>query len=195
MTPRSPLPVALFTIAYLACASFFAVTRHNGEFILYIAVVLLLGCIVLLLHRRVHLPQSALWALSVWGLFHMLGGFVPVPAALTDNGSGVLYSLWLIPSTLKYDQALHAYGFAVATWICWLCVRAVPGIRPTTGILALCALASMGLGALNEIIEFFAVLTLPGTNVGGYENTGWDLVSNFTGAVIAATIIRFRSHA
>jgi putative membrane protein len=43
----------------------------------------------------------------------------------------------------------------------------------------------MGLGALNEMIEFSAVLMVPGTNVGGYYNTALDLVSNSIGAVIA----------
>lgn len=51
----------------------------------------------------------------------------------------------------------------------------------------------MGFGAANEIVEFIAVLTIPNTNVGGYENTGWDLVSNFAGSVIAATIIRWQA--
>jgi hypothetical protein len=48
----------------------------------------------------------------------------------------------------------------------------------------------MGFGALNEVIEFIAVLTLPNTNVGGYENTGWDLVANLVGTIIAALVIR-----
>ena len=43
----------------------------------------------------------------------------------------------------------------------------------------------MGFGALNEMIEFSAVLMVPGTNVGGYYNTALDLVSNSIGAVIA----------
>ena len=34
-----------------------------------------------------------------------------------------------------------------------------------------------------------AVLTIPNTNVGGYENTGWDLVFNALGAVVAAVAI------
>lgn len=34
------------------------------------------------------------------------------------------------------------------------------------------------------------MLTIPNTNVGGYENTGWDLVSNLAGCAIAAVVIR-----
>ena len=34
-----------------------------------------------------------------------------------------------------------------------------------------------------------ATLLIPETNVGGYRNTGWDLVSNLIGATTAATWI------
>jgi hypothetical protein len=59
-------------------------------------------------------------------------------------------------------------------------------------LLIICGAAGMGFGALNEIVEFVATLTIPETNVGGYENTGWDLVFNFFGCVIAAIVIRVR---
>ena len=62
-------------------------------------------------------------------------------------------------------------------------------VRPSPGMLVLCAAAGMGFGALNEVIEFVATLTVPKTNVGGYENTGWDLVSNMIGSVLAAVLI------
>jgi hypothetical protein len=47
----------------------------------------------------------------------------------------------------------------------------------------------MGLGATNEVIEFIAT-RLMDTNVGGYENTGWDLVANAVGAGLAVVLIR-----
>ena len=187
----SLVPVAVFTAAYLAVATPFAVANRNTEFLFYIGVVILLALVVVLIHRKVNLSQAALMLLSAWGLLHMLGGLMRVPPELTDNGSGVLYSLWLIPGYLKYDNVVHAYGFGVAAWVCWECVRTIPGIKPTTGVLALCWLAGMGLGSLNEIVEFAAVLMIPGTNVGGYENTGWDLVANMVGATVAVKIARF----
>ena len=48
----------------------------------------------------------------------------------------------------------------------------------------------MGFGALNEVVEFAATLSVPETNVGGYVNTGWDLVSNLVGCITAAILIR-----
>ena len=53
----------------------------------------------------------------------------------------------------------------------------------------------MGFGGLNEVIEFFLTLTLPETNIGGYINTGWDLVSNLVGATIACGLIAWRHQA
>lgn len=68
-------------------------------------------------------------------------------------------------------------------------------LRPTPGLMPLCAAGGMGFGALNEVIEFFATLALPETNVGGYINTGWDLVANTVGAAIASLMIYFRQPA
>lgn len=187
---RTIRPVAYFTGFYLLVATPFALRQQNTEFLFYIAVVIGLALLVLLLHRRVRLSAGVLWALSVWGLLHMLGGLVRLPPSWpTENNSGVLYSLWLIPGYLKYDNPVHAFGFAVSTQVCWECLRTWPGIQPTLGIVALCALAGMGLGALNEVIEFAATLMLPGTNVGGYVNTGWDLVANLLGASVTAAAI------
>jgi hypothetical protein len=99
----------------------------------------------------------------------MAGGLCPLPAGWPYNGDqAVLYSLWLdYLRTLKYDQIVHAYGFGVTTWLCWHILRNAlrqpdgGALRPTFGMLVLCAAAGMGFGALNEVIEFIAVLTIP----------------------------------
>jgi hypothetical protein len=44
----------------------------------------------------------------------------------------------------------------------------------------------MGLGAINEIIEFVATVVVPETGVGGYVNNALDLCWNGVGATIAA---------
>ncbi|MBW3542003.1 MAG: hypothetical protein KY476_17170, partial [Planctomycetes bacterium] len=92
---------------------------------------------------------------------------------------------------------VHAWGFGVTTFVCWQSLRSAlryrsntGTIEPTGGLVVLCAAAAVGFGALNEIIEFAATLLLPETNVGGYLNTGWDLVANLTGATVAAVLIR-----
>lgn len=205
MAPSPPvklLPVFLFNGLYIAAAVALSLARGNTEFIFYIVVMLVLIAVMSVVHRRVRLTTPLLWAFSLWGLMHMAGGLCPLPAGWPYNGDhAVLYSLWLIPERLKYDQIVHAYGFGVTTWLCWHILRtslrsATGGpVRPTFGMLALCAAAGMGFGALNEVVEFIAVLTIPNTNVGGYENTGWDLVANLVGTIIAAVIIRLGTRA
>lgn len=183
---RRELPILVFTAIYIAAAIPAALRTGSGEFVFYIAVLFVLAALVWTVHRKVQLTLLTLWGFSVWGLAHMAGGLWTVSEA-----TGVLYNLWLIPGRLKYDQVVHAYGFGLSTWLCWQALANSVGIeRPTFGLVTLCALAGMGLGAANEIVEFIAVLTIPETNVGGYENTGWDLVANAVGAAAAAVLIR-----
>lgn len=195
--PAKLLPVFLFNGAYIAIAAALSVSRKNGEFIFYIVVMLVLIAVMSLVHSRVKLTTGLLWAFSMWGLAHMAGGLTPLPAGWPYNGDqAVLYSWWLIPQRLKYDQIVHAYGFGITTWLCWHILRNAlrqpdgGAVRPTFGMLTLCAAAGMGFGALNEVLEFIAVLTIPNTNVGGYENTAWDMVSNLVGSTAAAVVIR-----
>ena len=124
-------------------------------------------------HWQVRLHVGALWGPSLWGLAHMAGGMMPVPSSWPIKGeTHVLYNWWLEPGILKYDQLVHAYGFGLVTWICWQSLRgafAKRGItaRPSFGSLTLCAAGGMGFGAANEVVEFIAAITLPGTNLGG----------------------------
>jgi uncharacterized membrane protein YjdF len=189
-------PLIAFTLAYMSAAVYGVIATGNREFVFYLIIMLVLIGLVWSIHRRIQLTMGMLWALSIWGLLHMAGGLVKVPLSWPyEPPNAVLYSLWLIPHYLKYDQLVHAFGFGVTTWICWHGWRAIAGstLRPTFGVLTLCVAAGMGFGAANEIIEFIAVLSIPNTNVGGYVNTGWDLISNATGAIIAAILIRLRS--
>jgi hypothetical protein len=190
---------ALFAGGYMAISAVAAIVGGNREFVFYIVVMCVLAAAVLAVHRRVLLSSGVLWCLSLWGLMHMAGGLMPVPESWPINGDQrVLYSLWLVPEYLKYDHITHAFGFGVTTWLCWQGLRRILSVtagvpietvRPTLGSLVLCAAAGMGFGALNEVVEFTAVLLMPSTNVGGYLNTGWDLVSNLAGCVVAAVVI------
>jgi hypothetical protein len=186
--------VVAFTIAYLVPFALECLRGGNREFVLYLGVMLVLAGLVAVLHARIGLHVGTLWGLSGWGLAHLAGGLVRIPESWPHDDTPVLYDLWLVPDRLRYDQAVHALGFGIATWLCWQGLRAaVRGqggvLRPTAGPLTVCALAGMGLGSLNEIVEFAATLLIPDTNVGGYVNTGWDLVCNAAGAAAAAAAI------
>lgn len=194
MTRIAPTPaekaVGLFTLAYVLGFTVWFLSIGNYEFIVYIVTMALLIGLVAFSLRKAEYPPAMLWALTLWGAAHMAGGGVPV------DGS-VLYNLRLLPLVetgevfiLKYDQLVHAYGFGVTAWLLWhLLTRHFPETRGTWTARVYPALAAMGLGAVNEIIEFSAVLMVPDTNVGGYVNTALDLCFNGAGAVIAMVLV------
>jgi hypothetical protein len=192
---REHTVLSIFSAIYILAFAALAVGKGNAEFVMYTVVVVLAAALMVFLDAKVtRIPGWILWCLSAWGLAHMLGGNLPLTRS--DGERIVLYSLWLIPFNategyLKYDQVIHTFGFFTSTCVC--AVLLAPMLREdnraSAGAFALCALAGMGLGALNEVVEFAAVLTLPDTNVGGYINTGWDLVSNAIGATAGAVLM------
>ena len=183
---RAEAAVGLFTLAYVLAFTIYFLSIGNYEFIVYVLTMAVLIALVGLSLRKAEYPPAILWALSLWGLAHMAGGGVQVAGS-------VLYNLRLVPLVetdqvyiLKYDQLVHAYGFAVSALLLrHLLLRHFPDTQGTTTAYVYPALAAMGLGAVNEMIEFSAVLMVPDTNVGGYYNTALDLVFNALGATLA----------
>ncbi|WBL34441.1 DUF2238 domain-containing protein [Sinirhodobacter sp. HNIBRBA609] len=184
--------VAIFVALYSIGFSAWFLMIGNAEFIVYIITMAILIGLIGSSLRKAEYPPAILWALAIWGLLHMAGGGVPV-------GDKVLYAVQLIPiisddqgemTILKYDQVVHAFGFGVTAWLLWhLVVRHFPDVRGTWTAYTYPALAAMGLGAVNEIIEFTAVVIVKDTGVGGYFNTALDLVFNAVGAIIAMIIV------
>lgn len=188
------------TLLYVLPALALSRQRGNSEFVMYAAVLLLLLAAVAAVHRRVGFHPAAIWGLWLWGLLHMCGGLVAIPESWPVNAGEphVLYNWWIAPGWLKYDQLVHACGFGLTTWLCWQGLRRAllhrgADPRPTFGLLVLSAASGMGFGALNEVIEFLATVFVPDTNVGGYANTGWDLVFNMLGSVVSAGLIAWTS--
>jgi hypothetical protein len=86
---------------------------------------------------------------------------------------------------------VHFYGFGITAWVLWhLLQRNFPVLHGTTSLLVFPVLSAIGLGAVNEIIEFIAVVVFPNTNVGGYVNTALDLVFNAAAAITAMVLVR-----
>ena len=187
---RSEWAVLAFTLAYVAGFGTLFLSTGNREFLWYIVTLLVLLTLVGVGQRKASFPTAILWALTLWGLVHMAGGGVPV-------GDSVLYAHVVLPLFtsgdivfLRYDQIVHFYGFGVTAWLLWhLLRRHFPIMDQTRSIYVFAALGSMGLGAVNEMIEFAAVVMFPQTNVGGYVNTALDLLFNAAGAVFAMIIL------
>ena len=182
--------ILAFTSLYLVAFTAMFIRNFNIEFIAYVAVIIFIFALLYGTLDKTRIPASILAGLSLWGLMHMLGGSLPTADGVLYNwrmlpvfeGSGELY-------ILKFDQFVHAYLFAVVALLFLHLLRNYFGNRHSQiliGFIAVCA--SMGVGAINEIIEYIAVLTIPDNNVGGYHNTALDIVFNFTGALLAVLI-------
>jgi hypothetical protein len=107
-------------------------------------------------------------------------------------GDGVLYNASFWTEAFQYDHLVHASGVFAGTLVVWTMFRpslAATGVGRRTGMIALWVLGGLGLGAANETIEFVVTLLNDASHVGGYTNTGWDLVSNVVGAGAAGAVI------
>lgn len=197
--PTMSRSLVIFVILYMLVFSALTLRQGNTEFLMYAVVMVVFIVTILMLHRAIRFSPLALWLLAFWGLLHMAGGTVPIDPALTDAyraaadessrpTSAVLYSMRLHPDFPKYDQFVHTFGFFSATIACYQALRSLINAPRALATAAAAALMGIGLGAINEVIEFIAVLSMPETNVGGYMNTAWDLVCNTIGATTAAIV-------
>jgi hypothetical protein len=116
----------------------------------------------------------------------MLGGYIRV-------GDGVLYGYWIFPF-LRFDMFVHAFGFGSATLLSYYILKESLDKKAKNwiAISVLIVFIGMGIGALNEIIEFITVLITPKNGVGGYENTLFDMIFNAIGAIIVVIYINIK---
>lgn len=121
--------------------------------------------------------------LSLWAVGHLAGGTISIGDGRT------LYNA-VLPGGVHADNVVHFVGFGTAGLAWWEATS--PWLRPRSehrvGVAVAVWLAGMGVGAFNEVVEFLSTLVLPETNVGGYRNTGRDLIANLLGAAIAGII-------
>jgi uncharacterized membrane protein YjdF len=183
----------IFNLLYIIGFTIYYVSIKNFEFLLYILIMVVLFLVIVFTYSKTKFNYLVLWLLSLWGLLHMIGGGTIVRGK-------VVYALELIPIwvtenfyILKYDQFVHAYLYFVVVFVIWHLVKGSLGKKPNYYIIyPVIALASIGIGAFNEIAEFSAVLFFAETGVGGYYNTAWDIVFNALGAILGTIVLHFK---
>ena len=186
---KGQLPIFITNLLILAGFASYYISRLNYEFILYIGVIIFFLAVFVATNHKIYYPNFVLWGLTLWALMHMAGGSVHISGVL-------LYKIMIIPlgetiPVFRFDQLVHIIGFGVATMTLYYVLK--PLLKPDSksiwalSIVLVCA--GLGIGALNEIIEFIATLLVPQTGVGGYLNTALDLCANLIGAVLATIII------
>lgn len=131
--------------------------------------------------------RVVLGGLALWAVGHLAGGSVGI------GDDRTLYNA-VLPGGLHFDNAVHFVGFGTSGLAWWEATR--PWLPAATGhpagVWAAVWLAGMGVGALNEVLEFVVTLLVEDTNVGGYRNTGRDLIANLLGAAVAGAIASAR---
>ena len=185
LAARAPLHAALW-LAVLVLALLRSLALGDARIWSYLVVSLVLTAVVAAVDRSVGFTDGLLWALLAAGALHLACGLLPDP-----DGRGVLYDAWLLPQVLRVDQAVHAFGSAAGTWASWQLLGTWLDLSraPVRTQAVLAALAGLGKGAVNEALEFLAALHGGGVFVGGFENTGWDLVFDVAGCVGCAVFL------
>jgi uncharacterized membrane protein YjdF len=178
---RSGLPYAAVTAVGTVVGIAVGAASGRPNWPVYLAVILSGGALAAVLHARVGFSRFTLAGLVVFALGHVAGGMVPV-------GDGVLYEVWLLEPVVRYDNLQHAAGFGVVGRAAWEIVRRrLMAADPAVARLLIVVFA-VAAGAVNEIVEWVMTLTIPGTDVGGYDNTARDLVANLLGGLAVASI-------
>lgn len=179
-----------FSVLYLLVGGLYFLQDLNIEFVIYIGVIVLAFLLLFGTLKVTKLPTYLLWLISFWGLLHVLGGAVQTP-------DGVLFAYRIYPFldrggdfyVLKYDQVVHAYLYGVMSLVFLHLLRTFRAAGPVWIIALIAVMASMGVSAMNEVMEFLISITLERNGVGGYENAMLDLIFNFAGAMLAPTLL------
>jgi len=167
-----------------------SVLRKNWEFLFYAASLIILLILVTISDKKFNYPKIALYGLGSWLLLHLLGGMAKI-------GDTRLYDFMLINiigepyQILKYDQFVHFYCYFVAAFFVYSIIRSFSKKDSSFTVIAfITVIASVGIGGINEIIEFAAVVIVNSNGVGGYYNTAIDLVANTLGALAALPFLK-----
>ncbi len=173
--------VALLAATATAVAGLLVLGARSGRpnWPVYLVVVAVGAIVAVVVHARHPLSRATRIGLALFAVGHVAGGMVPV-------GTGVLYGVWILEPIVRYDNVQHAWGFGIVGRAAWEVLRGrLAPARDDPGIVAwVVVLAATAAGSVNEIIEWVMTLTIPGTDVGGYDNTARDLVANVVGGVL-----------
>ena len=179
--------ILLFTILYVLIFSISALFTENDEFFYYTLLMGVLIYIVLVINQRMHFAPFIVINLSLIGFLHLLGGNAYI-------GTVRLYDFYFVPGLIKYDNLIHVYGTFIVTLVLYSMVSVYLNrelIRNRCWVIAVAlVLMAIGVGTINELVEFFAVVYFDAAEqVGDYFNNSLDLLFNTIGAIMATVIL------
>jgi hypothetical protein len=189
---KKHIVLLLINLALIAGFGSLFLARLNYEFLIYVGVIVFFLCLIGISIKKVDYTLDSLVGLTVWSALHLAGGGITI-------GEGRLYDVMLIRLSetypvWRYDQLVHIWGFGVSTLVVFSLLTG-PLKRPVENPIALgivLVMAGLGMGALNEILEFVVSICVPQSGVGGYMNTSLDLCADLIGAILGLLYIRLR---
>jgi len=188
MNNNLPYIVSFFLAGLLTLLT---IILQNYEFLLYAITVAILAVIIFKTGQYFGFSRAGLWLFNVWLILHICGGLAVYQGVR-------FYDLILIDiigepyHILKYDQFVHFFCYLVISILMWSVVQKIA--KKNANSIVICVvtvLAASSIGAVNEIIEFLAVVALGTDGVGGYTNTAIDLVANLLGAIVGTLYMHF----
>tara|TARA_Y100000310_G_C20565910_1_gene755474 strand:+ start:662 stop:1246 length:585 start_codon:yes stop_codon:yes gene_type:complete len=191
---KSLKSISLLTYLFILGMVFYNLSLGNSEFLVYGIVVGLLYYVLIKADDYYNFPKYSIVLFSIWIVTHFLGGNLYI-------GNTRLYDFILIDLIgspffiLKYDQFIHIYTYFVISILVYFMLKkhVIKGHKKS--LIFFAVLASLGIGLLNEILEFtMVVFADAGDAVGGYYNTALDLVFNFIGAVLGVWFVKNKNY-
>lgn len=158
---KSILTASILTIAFIATA---AVVKQNQEFLFHSLTLILLMSLVFLLNKYFNFSLIGLWGFNLWMVLLLEGGLATV-------GGVSLYALELLPIVgepyynMKYDQLVHVYCYVVIAIVAYEVLSQLLTKSSALTTASLTVLMAVGIGALNEMVEFIAVVAVSSTGV------------------------------
>jgi uncharacterized membrane protein YjdF len=156
------------------------------------AVVVMYASLLYFTRKKASFSRLLYFGFFLWGLLHLLA------SGLSIDGK-VLYGIVVVPISdtlpiIRFDQIIHVVGFgATALFVYELIEGKLKDIdRFSLGFTIV--MAGLGIGALNEIIEFLISFHVAENKVGGYTNNSLDLIADLIGALLVLPIVFFREN-
>jgi uncharacterized membrane protein YjdF len=183
---RKSVLALLFTGCYLLFFGVYAIFRSNIEFVYYGAVIFIVFLLLVKYRKRLQISFSSVMGLSIVELAHILGGNIVI-------NNIRLYDIWLIDNVFRYDNFVHIIAPVVVALVLFEMLKHYLHEKILYNRTILCCLIILmvcGIGALNEVMEFGAVIFFDAKDrVGDYTNNAFDLVYNLLGSIIGAVYI------
>ncbi len=176
-----------FYISILVLIGFtiFFIFKGNYEFLTYTVSIGILIALLMWSDKYFFYLSIAKWGFLIWLILHLLGGSVYFSE--TRLYDFVILNLIGEPfNILKYDQIVHIFTYVVFSIFVYSLAAYMSGgleEKKTSLIFLITFLAAMGIGTINEIIEFITVAFFGSTGVGNYYNNALDLVFNAVGTL------------